>query len=506
MPQIIRSRRWIGTTSFWSLLGIAAVLAVVAGFLVAQPDVKYGPKPLLIDDMADGLPSIATSAFRLDAGWNELDPGPLGRRDGAAVVWTGSTLVVVGGDTGEPASALEAATYDPASRKWKRVERAPIASGPTDAVWNGREVIVITRGDSGRAQAAALSLPEGRWKRLPDPPISVANADAKTPSLVWAGDRALLTDSLHEWVPGSAAWMPLPTPPTAVAGAAAWTGNELVFVSPSHPVLRYHPESGVWVQSPGFDAPQTAGVEAAAWTGAEIVVVDSSGVAGSFSPVGISPFELSGQWKRLDDLPAIERATGCGAPQVLPVEGGAVYVVLCGRIFRLTDGGWQRVEGFPKGCCATNLVSAGGAVFWWQAPGSGGDAGLRFGAWVQPRDPDPTTTTAAPFDLGSHRIMKAVLESMSKSGVTGEAVAEQVGPARWRITIRVVGVTQKEELSVIVTRTGENWGTFGPTVCSFFANPDGSGSCVGEMDVAPDGVPLAASVMGDAAGEFSDVP
>jgi len=73
-------------------------------------------------------------------GWRRGNPGPLRHRDHAVEVWTGSELVVWGGDPDGDSGAA----YDPAADRWSTMAPVPNPDGPAPgepAVWTGRLLI-----------------------------------------------------------------------------------------------------------------------------------------------------------------------------------------------------------------------------------------------------------------------------------------------------------------------------------------------------------------------------
>ncbi len=155
--------------------------------------------------------------------WRRIAPGPLSARARTASVWTGRELVIWGGDAsrhsyGERDVALrDGAAYDPATNRWRRIARAPIAaSADAEAVWTGQAMLVWT----GR-EGAAYNPARDRWRRIPRAPLtrrqqSTAVWDG-TRMLVWGGvigGDLFLADGAA-YYPRTRRWLRLPRSPLA---------------------------------------------------------------------------------------------------------------------------------------------------------------------------------------------------------------------------------------------------------------------------------------------------
>ena len=95
---------------------------------------------------APGPAPAAIAKFR----WSALAGSPLGYRNAPLLAWAGGRLVEVGGwakgsGTGRSAAA---ASFDPATGRWRRIAGAPaggsFADGDTSAAWTGRYLAVAS--------------------------------------------------------------------------------------------------------------------------------------------------------------------------------------------------------------------------------------------------------------------------------------------------------------------------------------------------------------------------
>jgi len=103
----------------------------------------------------------AFSACEAPVGWRDMAPsssaGVPGRKN-AFAVWTGSAMLVWGGNT----SDLSPASYDPALNQWKKLAAAPASGMP---VWTGKELVLVS---PNPAQAVLrFDLAKNSWDSLP---------------------------------------------------------------------------------------------------------------------------------------------------------------------------------------------------------------------------------------------------------------------------------------------------------------------------------------------------
>jgi hypothetical protein len=109
--------------------------------------------------------------------WRPIAPSPLAPRSGQQAVWTGSELLVWGGDVHQTAKGVYAAAYDPAADRWRTVPTGPLAPRSNHTmVWTGRKLLVWGGVASGTgtgylADGAAFDPATGTWRSLPGAPV-----------------------------------------------------------------------------------------------------------------------------------------------------------------------------------------------------------------------------------------------------------------------------------------------------------------------------------------------
>jgi N-acetylneuraminic acid mutarotase len=173
---------------------------------------------------------------------------PEERRDHTAV-WSGSEMIIWGGDDGNSIAKNSGGRYDPATDAWTPTATlgAPSARSQHTAVWTGSEMIVW----GGFTGAFAFDT---------------------------LGDGARYDPQTDTWTPMSSTNQPSPR----VGHTAVWTGSEMIVwggfscVACANAELgtgaRYDPSTDTWTPIPTNNAPEARGSHTAVWTGTEMIV------------------------------------------------------------------------------------------------------------------------------------------------------------------------------------------------------------------------------------------
>ena len=80
----------------------------------------------------------APQTFGCEPGWHDLDRGPLTDRSRATVTWTGTEVIVLGGENNH-----DGAAYDPSTRQWRMIAEPPLVDGVPLAAWTGPGLYVV---------------------------------------------------------------------------------------------------------------------------------------------------------------------------------------------------------------------------------------------------------------------------------------------------------------------------------------------------------------------------
>jgi hypothetical protein len=408
-----RVRRWLRRAG-----AATAVAALLAGAVLTRAVVlDRAPAPVLNPGL---LAPAATPAQLAGGHWQRLPDLPAGRlapRSQAAVVWTGRQLLVWGGASARPLRVYDdGAAYDPATRAWTPLPRAPEAQWLEGnhglAVWTGREMLVwggitipdpVGRPNTGRPAQGVAYDPERRsWRRLAPAPDELKGFHLWS---VWTG-RELLAGSVEEagngggvaaaaYDPAADHWRKLPSSPwlsggsrTLVARTAIWAGSRLLVwnylqATPrpgnEEPSIADRPDTrpagiDLWALDPAagrwsvLPAPPDAVREVSAnaamtWTGREVVIVGAREESVARAPRLLTragrydPDRAA--WAPFDPppRPAAAKLGLAGAVAwtgaALAEPGNAVYDAAAGR--------WLRLPAEPSGRAAPPMTAGDAA-------------------------------------------------------------------------------------------------------------------------------------------------
>src|SRR5437660_8387837 len=182
---------------------------------------------------------VVWSAFdqeAFDPATNRWRPLPAAPTTGALVVWTGRELIGWGG--GCCGDAFDAGSaYNPSTNKWRKLSRPPLAGSqhPLGA-WTGRELIILVGGlnpdghawPARLARAAAYNPATNRWRRITPLPTRADGANA-----VWDGRELLVVGAKagFAYSPATNRWRQLRPAISGPAGASTLaTGKRPVVV------------------------------------------------------------------------------------------------------------------------------------------------------------------------------------------------------------------------------------------------------------------------------------
>jgi N-acetylneuraminic acid mutarotase len=237
---------------------------------------------------------FADSGGRYDPALDTWTPtstanAPVGR-EAHTVVWTGTEMIVWGGHGPPDGRFLNTGgRYSPATDNWipTTLTNAPTARRGHSSVWTGSEMIVWG-GESGGASVNT----GGRYKPDTDSWIATKRTNAPDPRLdhtavwtgsemiVWGGGHYAISNTGGRYNPKTDSWIAtstISTPPRS-AHRAIWTGKEMIVWGGSNGSVhvntgaRYNPSTDTWAATSVFNAPDGRALHAAIWTGAEMIV------------------------------------------------------------------------------------------------------------------------------------------------------------------------------------------------------------------------------------------
>ncbi len=309
-PQI-RFETFVIATGCWEMAARCTENRALQ--LLSAPEIFVGTRGLT-QEQIDHL-NIETTATRPLSDPNYLDPGPLGERFSADVIWTGEEMIVWGGKESREglASLVDGAAFDPAANRWRMLAKSPIdGSRATRAVWGDEEMIVVSpdgsfgydpNSDSWRtigigvapsewpdrmvyvegkvfiwertSLISELTVATGQWQPIDVPDPAPEYADPWFSSLTVVGDRLILTSIGGNYCSGKQIWhldvdgwdslpeVSLATETYADCSAANQTaaagGDLVIWDEESHPAKVYSFELGHWRDIPTIPLGGTEG-------------------------------------------------------------------------------------------------------------------------------------------------------------------------------------------------------------------------------------------------------
>jgi hypothetical protein len=248
----------------------------------------------------DSGPTLNTGA-RYDPTTDTWTPmstlGAPGGRYLHAAVWTGSELLVWGGDT-VSAGVIPTDTggrYSPSSDTWQPISSAgaPSARTVANSVWTGSEMIVW--GGATDYQCVCNSLNTGaRYNPATDSWATMSTQNTpdglSNPSVVWSGSAMIVwggattsstyVNSGRRYDPTTDTWTTIQTsgaPSPRIAAVPVWTGSEMIVWggydgNRLNSGGRYDPATDTWVPTTLSGAPTPRNAHTAVWTGDQMIV------------------------------------------------------------------------------------------------------------------------------------------------------------------------------------------------------------------------------------------
>lgn len=179
--------------------------------------------------------------------WRALPVAPLTPRRSAAGAWTGHELIVAGGGSfdnfGHITLFRNGAAYNPATRKWRAIAPMPTGRWGAASVWDGKELLVIG-GSSGKSgsdktwlvtRGLAYYPKTNHWRWLPKmtyPRFGFAAVWTGRQVLIWGGVTSAEVPPPHGeiFTPATGKWTAMPMSPLRgrTWPLAVWTGRQLI--------------------------------------------------------------------------------------------------------------------------------------------------------------------------------------------------------------------------------------------------------------------------------------
>ena len=226
-------------------------------------------------------------------------------RSGATVIWTGTELIVWGGDDAATSTRVNTgAGYNPLTDTWRPITTTSAPSGRSGhtAVWTGGEMVVW----GGIDESITWTNTGGRYNPATDSwqatSISSAPVGRNNHTAVWTGSHMIIWGGTSGAVgnpklntggrynPVTDSWQATTTvgsPSSRLGHTAVWTGSEMFIwggVDTSGPPVntggRYNPATNQWTVLETSGAPSPRSGHVAFWTGSSMVVWGPTGSTG----------------------------------------------------------------------------------------------------------------------------------------------------------------------------------------------------------------------------------
>jgi hypothetical protein len=231
-------------------------------------------------------------------------------RNNHTAVWTGTRMIVWGGDGPDPGYLNTGGRYDPAANSWTATTTTNAPSGRIShtAVWTGTRMIVWGGFDGSFVNSGGQYDPVGNaWSAAT---TSGAPTGRTGHTAVWTGTTMIVwggsdtkgefnTGGLYDPVGNS--WSPTDTagaPTGRTVHTAVWTGTSMIVwggFGASNTGGQYFPIGDLWTPTSTAGAPAARFFHTAVWTGSRMIVWggEAAGPAylntgGQYDPVGNS--------------------------------------------------------------------------------------------------------------------------------------------------------------------------------------------------------------------------
>jgi N-acetylneuraminic acid mutarotase len=334
--------------------------------------------------------------------WSNLSSigAPSARRDHSAV-WTGSAMLIWGGNGGENTPFLRSgARYSPGTNAWAGISltNAPTERRGHTAVWSGQRMLVWgglgppgPLNTGGRYDPAANSWTAITTTNAPTPRDGQVGVWSGSRLIVWGGSDDRITSSGGRYDPTLDSWAATTVgdgPGPRRDHTAVWTGTQMIVWGGYHSDYlatgrRYDPALDAWLAVSNVAAPSPRMAHSATWAGNRMLIWGGQGA--TVEQTGASYDPLLDTWTPLPTLGAPSarrdhRAVWTG--QELLIWGGSYYDAQIFQQVYLGDGkrynpqtqSWQPISS-AQAPTARRLHSAtwtGSEVVVWGGLGPGG--------------------------------------------------------------------------------------------------------------------------------------
>jgi len=256
----------------------------------------------------DHTPAANNPTARQPSVWQALAHSPLGPRAGVNPIWTGSEVLVWGGNRGS-LFLQDGAAYNPSTKTWRSLTSNQWAFPSTISVWAGDHYVVLAK-----------------------------NGGAT-------------------YTPSTDTWQDLPRLPDSLNGAfvgVAWTGTDLLGIANGpHGVFvaRYDPTHNTWISGPvqPGSTPTADAPVSIVWLDTHLIYWDATNRGWTYTPATTK----SWSWQKLPALPSTQLGT---SSSIVNVAGRLVVAYTTNTptrqdlvVGQLTNHHWKTIATMPAG-------------------------------------------------------------------------------------------------------------------------------------------------------------
>ena len=248
--------------------------------------------------------------------WAHVSGGISGRA-GHTAVWDSSEVIVFGGYADEVFGLSDGGLFNPTTRSWRKVARAPLKTFFHAAVWTGREMLVWGGELQVIPEGARFDPQRDTWRSLPLAPIAARLGHTAVwtgrEMLVWGGasTRAQPQQFFADGAafdPTQNRWRMLPRAPLAArfGHSAVWTGKEMIIYGGQNisstlaDGAAFDPAQNRWRMLPRAPLAARFG-HSAVWTGKEMVLWGGGGEQNYADGAAFDP--ARNRWRSLSRSP-----------------------------------------------------------------------------------------------------------------------------------------------------------------------------------------------------------
>ena len=219
-------------------------------------------------------------------------------RDSHTAVWTGTKMIIWGGTHYSPeggsTNPISGAVYNPTSDSWSAMNEndAPKGRSRHSAVWTGTEMMVWGGQAAGGPQlnsGARFNPTSNSWRAISQADAPPSRSDHKA---AWTGTQMLVWGSspfsdIWLYDPADDSWSSASTiNAPQIQSSGIWTGGELIFWNGNSPSSsgRYNPSSDTWSPINNSGPPYATFV---VWAGSEAYALQNlygTPIGGRYNP------------------------------------------------------------------------------------------------------------------------------------------------------------------------------------------------------------------------------